>query len=145
MSQVAKTRIALANVAQIKNPDYGPEPDGKDRGAKEQCCPKQTLLETIHLQAGVGHMIASEHSLTMNLNAEVGSARDHALACPSISDDFLAWPEPTEGSGGEESVDKAVDHFFNGETPGLSLPYRVTDRAKPVGKERGGSDDTEHG
>ncbi len=94
-------RTALANVAQIKNPDYGAKPDGEDRGAKEQCCPKQILFETIHLQAGVGHTIASEHSLTMNLNAEVGSARDHALACLSIPDDFLARPEPAEGSGGE--------------------------------------------
>jgi hypothetical protein len=65
-------------VVQVRDPDDGTESDGKDHGGKEQGRPKQNLLETIHLQAGDGHAIASEDTLMINSESKVRNAWNHA-------------------------------------------------------------------
>jgi len=57
----------------------------------------------------------------------------------------LPGPEPAEGAGGQQAVDKAIEGLLQHHAPWLALPDAVDQGSQTVSEERGGSSDAKHG
>src|ERR1700688_2125239 len=46
------------------------------------------------------------------------------------------WPEPAEGSGGQQGVDESIGGLFDDISPGLAFPNAIAKVAQAVGEKR---------